>query len=262
MRCTAAPSHHFPFRDGILQLVAPEQQDTINAISEAHDATCAALGWKSPDEAEFKSVPQTAIPGYAEDYWPRQAASTALLWRFLEAVRLEKGVPPVGLIGEAAVIGAGMGWLAYALDVAGYTTLALDARAGSLHGLGVFPIARYLRIQADLNRLPLAPAAFDWLIFPDGLTPLDETAGEAEQQAALDTALRALRPGGWVAVMNSLTPTPEDVAVVHTVFEEAGLILLQHSRQQGWRKRLLELRDRLARREDEVPPVLVGQKPA
>jgi hypothetical protein len=32
-------------------------------------------------------------------------------------------------------------------------------------------------------------------------------------------------------------------------------------RRLGWRGRLLELRDRLANREPDVPPVLVAQKP-
>jgi SAM-dependent methyltransferase len=164
-------------------------------------------------------------------------------------------------MGEAAVIGAEMGWLAYGLDVAGYATLAVDARAGARHGLGVFPISRYLRVQADLDQLPLAPAAFDWVIFQEGLTPLSAAQTESGQQAALDAALRAVRPGGWVAVMNSLSPTIEDVATVHTLLEDAGLVLMQSTRQRGWRRRLLELRDRLTGREPGVPPVLVAQKP-
>jgi SAM-dependent methyltransferase len=259
VRCINSPAHFYPFREGILQLVPADRREAVDAVSAAHDSTSDAQGRKTPDEAEFKSLPQSAIPGYPEGYWSQQAASTALLWRFLEAIRLDQGIPPIAPVGEAAVIGAEIGWLAYGLDVAGYTTLAIDARAGLRHGLGVFPIARYLRVQADLDRLPLAPAAFDWLIFQEGLAPLCENPEEARQQAALDAALRHLRPGGWIAVIDA--PSTDNAAVVHTVFENAGLVLVQHTRWRSWRERLLELRDRLKGREIDVPSVLVAQKP-
>jgi SAM-dependent methyltransferase/uncharacterized protein YbaR (Trm112 family) len=261
LRCSADPGHFYPFREGILQLVPAERRGAIEAISTAYDEACAARGWITPDEAGFKSLPQTAIPGYADNYWPQQAAATALLWRFLEAIRLAQGGLPIGPMGEAAIIGAGLGWLAYSLDVAGYTVVAVDARAGSQHGLGVYPIGRYLRVQADLDRLPLAPAAFDWVIFQEGLTPLNPQADESIQAAVLDAALRAVRPGGWVAVMDSLAPSEEDAAAVHTLFEQAGLVLVRSARYTGWRGYLLELRDRIARRDPDVPPVWVGQKP-
>jgi SAM-dependent methyltransferase len=263
VRCATTPAHVYSFEYGILKLVPEDRRAAIDAISAAHEAHGDAQGWKSPDEAEFKSLPQTALPGYPEDYWPQQAASAALLWRFLEAIRRTHGTLPVGPVGEAAVIGAGMGWLAYGLDVAGYATLALDPRAGERHGLGVYPIARYLRVQADLQRLPLARAAFDWLIFQERLAALaDEGQSDAEQQAAFEDALRALRPGGWLAVMNADDPTGETAAVTRARFEAAGLALLPTPQQPDWRGRLLDLRDRLVGRNQEIPLVLVAQKPA
>ncbi len=264
VRCNADPDHVYPFRDGILRLVPEPRRAEIASLSQAHDDHGDAEGWRAPDEGDFKSLPQTGLSGYPDDYWPAQADGTALLWRFLEAVRRANGGLPVGPIGETAVIGAGMGWLAYGLDVAGYTTLAIDARAGARHGLGVFPIARYLRVQADLQgRLPLAPGAFDWLVFQEGLCPLmGDKQNDSEQQARFEEALHALRPGGWLAVMNSLAPTTEEAKTVYMRFEEAGLVLMAApARVGGWRGRLLELRDRLRGHEPGVPPVLVAQKP-
>jgi len=256
--CTADSSHVYPFIRGILRLVPADRGQSVDAWSEAHEAACAAQGWTSPDEAEFKSLPQTGLSGYPEGYWIRQAEATALLWHFLEASRRQLGALPVGPMGEAAVIGAGMGWLAYGLDVAGYTTLALDSRAGERFGLGVYPIARYLRVQADLGRLPLAEGALDWVIFQEGLALHGE---QAAQKAAFDQALQALRPGGWLAIMNNLLPSAAEVEATHELFKEAGLTPLSAWGQRSWRGRLLDLRDRLSGREKDVPPVMVAQKP-
>ncbi len=256
--CEQDAQHRYTYEDGILRLFPAQARPALDAASEAHEQACAARGWRSPDEAAFKSLPQTPLPGYPETYWAQQAASTALLWRFLEAVRLRNGGLPVGPMGEVAVIHAGMGWLAYGLDVAGYTTLALDTRAGSNYGLGAYPIARYFRLQTPLDRLPLARGAFDWVIFQEGLARFGD---DAAQQRALDQAIGVLRPGGWVAVVDAVEPSEDDVTTVHTLFEDAGLMLTSAPRRRGWRGRLLELRDRLANREPDVPPVLVAQKP-
>jgi SAM-dependent methyltransferase len=140
--------------------------------------------------------------------------------------------------------------------------VALDPRVGSRHGLGVYPIARYLRVQADLTQLPLARGAFDWLVFQQGLTPLArDRQDDVAQQAAFEDALRALRPGGWLAVMNMPEPTAEENEVVYARFEEAGLLLMARPKRLGWRARMMELRGRLAGREPDIPPVLVAQKP-
>jgi SAM-dependent methyltransferase len=258
LQCTADKTHSYPFEDGILRLVPAAMRPAIDAQSEAYDSAQAAHGWTAPDESQFKKLPQTGLPGYGEGYWAKQASATALLWRFLEAIRLDSGALPIAPLGEAAVIGAGMGWLAYGLDVAGYTTVALDARAGEQYGLGVYPIARYLRVQASRIDPPLAPAAFDFVIYQEGLA---RSGDEAEQERAFDNALRALRPGGWMIAMDTLGRFSDDGTTVHTLFEDAGLVLMAAPRRLGWRGRLLELRDRLAGRDPGLPPVLVAQKP-
>lgn len=257
--CTADSSHVYPFVRGILRLVPADSGAAVDAWSEVHEAASAAQGWTSPDEAEFKSLPQTGLTGYPEGYWLRQAESTALLWHFLEASRRQTGALPVGPLGEAAVIGAGMGWLAYGLDVAGYTTLAIDSRAGERFGLGVYPIARYLRVQADLARLPLAEEVLDWVIFQEGLALHGD---QASLKATFDQALRALRPGGWLAVMPAPFPSDAEAEVARALFKEAGLTPLPAGGRRSWRGRLLDLRDRLSGRAREVLPVMVAQKPS
>ena len=84
---------------------------------------------------------------------------------------------------------------------------------------------------------------------------------EDQQSAAFERALEALRPGGWIAVIDAIDAFGEGSATVNTLFEDAGLVLLETPRRIGWRGRLLELRDRLANREPGAPPVMVAQKP-
>jgi hypothetical protein len=258
LRCTAEPAHVYHFEHGVLRLIPADRHVTVQAESEGHEAECAAFGWHSPDEDEFKSLPQTGLPGYPENYWPQQAAGTALLWRFLERVRLQNGGLPVGPMGEAAVISAGMGWLAYGLDVAGYTTLALDARAGDRYGLGVYPISRYLRVQIDPLRLPLARGAFDWVIFQQPLITLGDAAA---YHGVFDQAVALLRPGGWMAVMDCLSPSAENAQITLGLFQRAGLRPEDGIQRRGWSGRVADWRDRLAGRERAIPPVLVAQKP-
>ena len=199
-------------------------------------------------------MPQDALNGYPAEFWARYADATALLWRYLEMIRRQNGALPVGPAGEAAVIRAGLGWLAYALDVAGYLTVAIDARAGERYGLGVYPIARYLRVQADPLAPPLAASAFDLLVYQEGLA--DDPAG---YDTALAHAVDHLRPGGWLAVMEAVDPAllvgQRDLA------ERAGLTLAPLPRRDGMRARLKVLRERMAGRGDEVPPVFLAQKP-
>ncbi|MBN1967105.1 MAG: hypothetical protein JW910_20795, partial [Anaerolineae bacterium] len=64
--CTRQPDHGYRFEDGILRLAAPDQRADLDAISAAHEAQCAAQGWSTPDEAAFKSLPQTGLDGYPE----------------------------------------------------------------------------------------------------------------------------------------------------------------------------------------------------
>jgi hypothetical protein len=176
----------------------------------------------------------------------------------LELIRRQRGGLPVGPAGDAAVIGAGLGWLAYGLDVAGYTTLAIDSRTGPRYGLGVYPIARYCRVQADLLDPPLAAGAFDLLVYQDGLA---RSGTEPDRRAALTGAVRALKPGGWLAVMHALPVSDQEAEAVGALVEAAGLAVVGTPRRQSWRGRLLDLRDRITGQNVAAPPVLVVQKP-
>ena len=256
--CERDAAHVYPFEGGILRLYPSERRAQMDALTAEHEAACAAAGWAVPDEAAFKSLPQTPLAGYPEGHWEQWAEATALLWRYLEAVRLARGELPIAPLGEVAVLNAGMGWLAYALDVAGYTTLALDARAGARYGLGAYPIARYFRVQTDPAAFPLARAAFDWVIFQEGLAPFGDVAAQRE---ALRRAADVLRVGGGVVVMAALEPRAEAIEAARELLGEVGLQPLE-ARRRGWQGRLQDLAERAPWRSQEAPPLAVAQKRA
>jgi len=249
--------HHYPFEDGILRLADTAQRAALDAISDEHEARAARDGWRSPDEDAFKSLPQTGLSGYPENYWSQYAAATALLWRYLEAVRAQNGALPVGPVGEAAVIGAGMGWLAYALDVAGYATVAIDALAGPRYGLGVFPIARFLRVQADPVRPPLAPGMYDVVLYQEGLA---RSGRETDEVTALAQGVAALKPRGVLAVMNAFVDSLEQVETVQARLLDAGLTLMDLPPRLNWRARVSERLDQALGRNGTLPPVIVARK--
>lgn len=256
--CVADSAHRYPIEAGILRLADGGLRAALDEMSRQHEDDAAAEGWQTPDEEAFKRLPQTGLKGYPEFHWTQYAEATAVLWRYLEAIRAERGALPVGPVGEAVVIGADTGWLAYALDVAGYTTIALDAYVGEGYGLGVYPIARYVRVQADPVHPPLARGAFDIVLFQEGLARSREAADEA---AALARAIEALRPGGHVVVMDAFPGSIQAVEALQRQLEQAGLRLMDRPPRLTWRARMAERVDQVLGRDGSLPPVTVAQKP-
>lgn len=258
--CAADPAHAYTFEDGILRLAAPETRALLDTAAAERESICRAAGRTTPDEEAFKRLPRTGLGGFPPGYWAGRTAATALLWRYLEADRRQRGGLPVGPMGEAAIIGAGLGWLAYGLDVAGYTTLALEENPGPVDGLAAYPIARYCRVQCDLGEPPLAPAALDLLIYQQGL-PDDDPAG------VMTRAPKILRKGGLVVIMDPRWPVngapAEDIelhyAQVCDVVSAAGLEILSPPRRSSWRGRLADAVGGLTGRSKAVAPLIVAR---
>ncbi len=251
LACAADSAHLFPIEAGIVRLVDPARRAEFDRLSAEYDSACAARGWPVPEEDAFKSLPQTGLSGYPLGYWASRADQTALFWRYLEAARMRGGDLPVGPRGGAAVLGAGLGWLAYALDVAGYTTLALDARTGPRGGLGAYGFARYLRVQADPGHPPLAPARFELVVIQD--------VPDAVIESALAGAVAALHPGGWLAVLDD--GVPGRAAALRDSVLAQGLAVLDLPPRHTWRDRLRERWDRRNGRGPDLLSVLVAQVP-
>jgi len=96
-------------------------------------------------------------------------------------------------------LGAGVGWLSNRLAELGHTPCAIDLNLDARDGLGA---ARHYggdwpRIQAEFDRLPLADHQADLVIYN---ASLHYSTG---YHATLAEALRVLRPGGYIVVLDS-----------------------------------------------------------
>jgi len=113
-------------------------------------------------------------------------------------------------------------------------------------------------VQADPIAPPLARAALDVLVYQNGLA---RSGPDADQDRALAHGLRALRPGGWIAVMDPLNTSVEAVEALRARLGAAGLLLLDAPQQRGWRARFSDLVGRLSSNDPLPPPVTFAQKP-
>ena len=96
-------------------------------------------------------------------------------------------------------LGAGIGWLSNRLARQGLYPCALDLNLDPRDGLGA---ARHYApgwpaLQAEFDRLPLLPGQADIAIYNASLHY------SADYRATLAEALRVLRPGGRIAIMDS-----------------------------------------------------------
>lgn len=102
-------------------------------------------------------------------------------------------------------LGAGVGWLSNRLALLGHHPLAVDLTVDDRDGLGAarhYDLSNRLaplwpRAQAEFDRLPLADGAADLVIYNASLHYSTDYA------VTLGEALRVLRPGGTLAVLES-----------------------------------------------------------
>jgi SAM-dependent methyltransferase len=96
-------------------------------------------------------------------------------------------------------LGAGCGWLSHRLTTLGHDVVAVDQLDDEADGLSAcrdYPVP-FAAVQADFDRLPLAPSQFDLAVFEGSLHY------SPDPQATLAEAKRMLAPGGALAVIDS-----------------------------------------------------------
>lgn len=189
----------WPRHDGIWRLLTAADADRVAPFLDAYRAVRAAEGRASLAPAERLALPYAWPPSPLAGQWRIRAASFRCLAR-----RGLAGAPP----GRLVDVGAGNGWLAWRLAVAGWSVLALDLDADAGDGLGAAePYARDLaarglaprlvRAVAHADRLPLAAGAADVVLFNASLHYA------ADPAATLRAAARAVADGGRIVVVDS-----------------------------------------------------------
>ncbi|HVR12125.1 MAG TPA: class I SAM-dependent methyltransferase, partial [Thermoanaerobaculia bacterium] len=126
------------------------------------------------------------------------AAQWALRRRTFAALT-RRVLPRLGQGLRIVDLGAGVGWLSHRLDLLGHHPMAVDLTTDERDGLAAARHyrGRWPRVQAEFDRLPLPAGAANLVLFNASLHY------STDYEVTLREALRALAPGGTVAVLES-----------------------------------------------------------
>jgi len=207
-----ADARQFACVDGIWRFLPPDRAAAFAPFLRDYTTIRDAEGYGYDQPARYRRLPAVDPADPLAWQWRMRAASFASLRRRViarqEAQRNAKNTPffvslrvPSRAIEGLRVLdlGAGVGWLSHQLARLGHLPCAIDLNLDPRDGLGA---ARHYGgdwpcIHAEFDRLPLADQQADIVIYNASLHY------SAEYRATLTEALRVLRPGGQIAIMDS-----------------------------------------------------------
>jgi SAM-dependent methyltransferase len=177
----------YPCEDGIWRFLPPRRAQHYAQFAREYLTVRREEGWGSPDASYYRALPWQDLSGRFVQLWRIRAASFKALLR---------EVQPQSSVVD---IGAGNGWLAYQLSLRGHDVAAVDVQTDPTDGLGAYRHydASFTPIQAEFEHLPLMSAQIDLAVFNGSFhyaTTFETTLAEA---------LRVLKPGGRVAILDS-----------------------------------------------------------
>jgi SAM-dependent methyltransferase len=176
-------------------MLVPEREVALARFMAEYETVRRGEGRGAADPAYYRALPFRDLSArFARDWKIRAASFRALVARVLTPLEARLGRGAVALD-----LGAGAGWLAYRLAQRGYTVLAVDLQTNAQDGLGahVHYDAAFVPVQAEFDRLPVADAVADLVVFNAALHYATDFL------ATLRETLRVLRPGGVVAIVDS-----------------------------------------------------------
>jgi SAM-dependent methyltransferase len=189
-RCDAC-GEYFPVVDGIQRFLPADRLAHYAPFVRDYTAVRLAEG-------------RGEIDGVALGRRPEPTPGSALAWQWALRRRTwatvrDDVLPALGDALTVIDVGAGVGWLSNRLHDLGHSPHAVDLTVDAHDGLGAAvhfdpPWPRY---QAEMDALPFADAQADLVVYNASLhysTDYTRTLGEA---------LRVLRPGGHIVVMDS-----------------------------------------------------------
>ena len=213
LRC-AAEARSFARVDGIWRLLPPDRAAVFAPFLRDYTAIRGAEGYGYDDPARYQRLPETDPADPLAWQWRMRAISFACVRRHVIGDLHPRAPSPAaagegehgyrwGNVEETSLqvldLGAGVGWLSNQLARLGHAPCAVDLNLDPRDGLGA---ARHYggdwpRVQAEFDRLPLADRQADIVIYN---ASLHYSTGYL---ATLAEALRVLRPGGRIVVMDS-----------------------------------------------------------
>ncbi len=211
----------YPVVDGIRRFLPADRLAHYQSFLHDYTAVRLAEGRAGVDAQYIRRLPQPTPGGPLESQWVLRSRS----WATVRDRVLPTFGPGMGGNGLVVLdVGAGVGWLSNRLHQLGHRPHAVDLTVDADDGLGA---ARHYgppwpRYQAEMDALPFADATpdtgADMVVFNASLhysTNYTNTVSEA---------MRVLRPGGRIVVMDSPIYRRDDsgrqmVAERHADFE-------------------------------------------
>jgi SAM-dependent methyltransferase len=186
-------ARRFAQADGVWRMLRPERVALVDAFLADYTQIRLAEGRGSSDPAFYRNLPSCPASHPLAGQWRMHRRT----WDSLRARVLpaKPSAAPLRIVD----LGAGTGWLSNRLAQLGHEPCAIDLSCDGQDGLGAARhfVGGWLRVQAEFDRLPLADASVDAVIFNASLHYSSDYA------ATLREALRVLAPGGWLAVLET-----------------------------------------------------------
>lgn len=177
--------------DGVWRFLPAARAAHFERFLADYTAVRMAEGRGSADPQYYRRLPEPT----AGDPLAWQWAMRARTWSFM-ARRCVPSWPPDAVVVD---LGAGMGWLSNRVAELGCRAVAVDLSVDDRDGLvatrhlgGSWP-----RLQAEFDRLPLADATADVVVFNASFHYA------VDPVVTMHEALRVLRPGGQVVIADS-----------------------------------------------------------
>jgi ubiquinone/menaquinone biosynthesis C-methylase UbiE len=192
--CTACGAP-YERRDGIAHFLPAPRAAVLAPFIEQYETVRRHEGWGRPDGAYYRALPDVPPDDPNRAIWSlRQRTFRTFLDRVLAPLEAPAARPL-----RVVDLGAGNGWLAYRLARRGHYVAAVDLKTDAMDGLGACRHydAPLWPVRAEFDRLPFGEAQFDLAVFNGSIHYT------ADYASTLEEALRVVRPGGPVVLLDS-----------------------------------------------------------
>ena len=181
-----------------MSAVATQRAEALARFRASYGEHRAAEGRGAGGTAELLALPYLHTGPQAAQWRVRSRTYDAFVARVLTPLARDAG-RPLRLLD----LGAGNGWLSYRMMTLGHHATAVDVRDDAVDGLGAAagydphlpkPFERFV---ASFDALPVRGGSYDLAVFNASLHYALDLA------ATLREAVRAVRPGGRIAILDS-----------------------------------------------------------